>query len=58
MTCLNCVRHVSEEISSLDGVTGVDIDLESGRVQVSGYTLPSDDAVAEAVQEAGYELIS
>lgn len=58
MTCLNCVRHVSEEISALDGVTGVDVDLESGIVRISGYTLPGDDAVEEAVQEAGYELIS
>ena len=55
MTCDHCVLSVTEEVSEVAGVDGVDVDLASGRLTVtgSGYT---DDAIAEAVAEAGYEV--
>jgi copper chaperone len=57
MTCGHCVQAVTEEISALDGVTAVDVVLESGAVTVvSGDTLV-EDAVAAAVDEAGYTLV-
>jgi copper ion binding protein len=57
MTCEHCVAAVTGEISRLDGVTAVAVDLESGQVVVTGegYTR---DQVAAAVDEAGYELAS
>ena len=58
MTCGHCVSAVTQEVSKLDGVTGVDIDLDSGNVTVTSDAPLSDDAVREAVDEAGYELVS
>jgi copper chaperone CopZ len=55
MTCGHCVLSVTEEVSEVAGVESVDVDLESGRVTVTGSGW-SDDAVAEAVAEAGYEV--
>ncbi len=56
MTCAHCVRAVTEEVGALDGVTGVEVDLASGRVTVES-TAPVEDAeVVEAVAEAGYEV--
>ena len=55
MTCSHCVSSVHEELSELDGVRGVDVDLGSGRLVVSGQGF-SDDAVQSAVEEAGYSL--
>lgn len=55
MTCSHCARSVTEEVSSVAGVETVDVDLDSGRLAVVG-TGYSDDAIAEAVAEAGYEL--
>ena len=55
MTCSHCVSSVHEEVSELDGVRCVDVDLGSGRLLVSGQGF-SDDAVQAAVEEAGYEL--
>jgi copper chaperone CopZ len=56
MTCAHCVSSVSAELNKVDGVTGVVVDLESGRVTVES-TLPlTDAAVAAAVEEAGYEF--
>lgn len=56
MTCEHCVRAVTEEVSQIDGVTSVDIDLGSGRVTVSSDG-PIDDAeFVAAVDEAGYDV--
>jgi copper chaperone len=53
MTCGCCVNSVSKEI---DGVTGVDIDLASGRVTVGSTTAVELRAIAAAVDKAGYRL--
>jgi copper ion binding protein len=58
MTCDHCVQAVTKEISKLDGVTDIDIDLASGQVTVASEQALSDDAVREAVDEAGYEVTS
>jgi copper chaperone len=55
MTCAHCVLSVREEVSEVDGVAGVDVDLASGRLTVTGAGL-SDDAIAAAVERAGYEV--
>lgn len=55
MTCGHCVSSVREEVSEVDGVRSVDVDLDSGRLVVSGQGF-ADDAVKAAVEEAGYEL--
>ena len=56
MTCGHCVSSVTEEIEEIAGVTGVDVDLQTGRVTVTSDA-PLDGArVKDAVEEAGYEL--
>ncbi|MCW2781152.1 MAG: Heavy metal transport/detoxification protein [Marmoricola sp.] len=55
MTCAHCAAAVTSEIQSIPGVTGVEVDVETGRVVVHGEGV-SDDAVAAAVDEAGYAL--
>ncbi|GLY46940.1 heavy-metal-associated domain-containing protein [Lentzea sp. NBRC 102530] len=56
MTCGHCVSSVTEEVSRLDGVTNVSVDLPTGQVTItSEHPLPLDD-VRAAVAEAGYEL--
>ena len=58
MTCDHCVRAVTGELSALPGVTGVDVDLATGRVSVSSDLPLNDDAVRAAVAEAGFEVSS
>ncbi|MEO5305638.1 MULTISPECIES: heavy-metal-associated domain-containing protein [Corynebacterium] len=55
MTCGHCELSVKEEISEISGVTDVTADHTTGAVTVSGEGF-SDDQVAAAVAEAGYEL--
>ncbi len=56
MTCGHCVSAVTEEISSLDGVESVDVELTSGSVIVTSTDDLSLDDVRAAVDEAGYVL--
>jgi copper chaperone len=58
MTCGHCVKAVTEEVAAIPGVTEVDVDLDSGRVTVTAEADPSPDAVAAAIDEAGYTLVT
>ena len=54
MHCAHCERAVSEEVSSVDGVESVSVDLETKRVVVRGSAL-DDASLRAAIEEAGYE---
>ena len=61
MTCEHCVASVTEEVSELDGVTDVVVELVPGGS--SAVTVTSDRpldpaAVRAAVAEAGYEVVA
>ena len=56
MTCGHCVSAVTEEVSQLPGVTGVDVDLASGGLTVTSDSPVEESAVRAAVEEAGYEV--
>jgi copper chaperone CopZ len=59
MTCEHCVSAVTEELSALDGVTAVAVDLVAGGTSSVHVTSDGEldrDAVASAVDEAGYAL--
>ena len=55
MTCGHCAQAVTTEVRTIDGVTGVTVDVETGRVSVEGQGF-TDEQVAAAVDEAGYAL--
>ena len=57
MSCGHCEKSVSEELSSLPGVTGVAADAKAGTVTVASEHPLEDDAVRAAVDEAGYQLV-
>lgn len=56
MTCSHCVASVTEEVTEIDGVETVDVDLATGAVTVTSTEPLEDDAVRAAVEEAGYQL--
>ena len=56
MTCGHCVNAVTEEVSAIDGVTHVDVDLESGRVTIESDAPLDAAAIEAAVDEAGYSV--
>lgn len=56
MTCEHCIASVTEEVTEIPGVTGVDVDLATGALAVTSTEPLSDEAVRGAVVEAGYRL--
>lgn len=61
MTCEHCVASVTEEVSALDGVQSVSVDLRVGgasRVTVVGDHTVTADQVRDAVVEAGYVVVA
>ncbi|SDQ05829.1 heavy-metal-associated domain-containing protein [Quadrisphaera sp. DSM 44207] len=56
MTCGHCASSVTEEVSAVPGVTGVDVDLATGGLTVTGDAPVDAAAVRAAVEEAGYEV--
>ena len=58
MTCGHCVAAVSAELVRLPGVRSVDVDLDSGDVRITSDAALDPAAVAEAIDEAGYELVA
>ena len=55
MTCAHCRAAVAEEVGALADVSGVEVDLDTGRLTVRGAGVALE-AVAGAVAEAGYRL--
>ncbi|QSB13064.1 heavy-metal-associated domain-containing protein [Natronosporangium hydrolyticum] len=58
MTCDHCARSVTEEVSKVAGAVEVTVDLKAGEVTVTSTGPVDDQAVAEAVEEAGYEVVT
>ena len=56
MTCAHCVASVSEEVSEIAGVLGVDVDLTSGVLTVRSEEPLAELDVERAVVDAGYQL--
>ena len=56
MTCGHCAKAVTTELSAIEGVSDVQVDLGSGAVTVTSEQPLDDEAVRAAVDEAGYEV--
>ncbi len=56
MTCEHCVRAVRKAVGAIEGVSGVEVDLASGRVTIRSEQPLADAAFAAAIDEAGYEV--
>lgn len=58
MTCGHCVSSVRDEVGGIPGVTGVDVDLATGRVTIESDAPVDAAAIDAAVAEAGYRVAS
>jgi copper chaperone CopZ len=57
MTCDHCVNSVTEELTAISGVTGVNVILESGNVTIESNNELNHIDVVAAIEEAGYEVV-
>lgn len=57
MMCGHCEAHVKKALEAVAGVTGADVSHEKGVAVVALAQDVSDDVLAGAVKEAGYEVV-
>ncbi|CAN5711439.1 cation transporter [soil metagenome] len=53
--CAHCAASIREEVSEVEGVDEIDVDLEAKRVTIHGREL-DDGALRAAIVEAGYDV--
>ena len=58
MTCGHCAMSVTKELSKLDGAAEVKVDPQAGTATLQVSESVASEAVAAAVEEAGYTLVS
>jgi copper chaperone CopZ len=58
MQCHHCVSSVREEVSGVNGVTDVKVDLDSGQLIVISDTEIAFQSIEAAVDEAGYRVVT
>lgn len=56
MSCAHCVGAITSAVTALPDVTDVDVDLAGSVVRIGGA--PSQAAVTEAIEDAGYAVAS
>lgn len=57
MTCQGCVKSVTRALQAVAGVTGVQVDLASGKAVVDfDQQQVTPAALTAAVEEAGYDV--
>lgn len=56
MTCKNCVAHVTDALTSVDGVASAKVNLKKGEAVIKAVS-PNIDTLKSAVAQAGYQVI-
>lgn len=57
MTCGHCEKAVNGALTDLDGIDKVEVNLETGKVDVSYDAAKVDhDKMKEAIEEQGYDV--
>ena len=60
MTCNHCVSSVSTELLAIPGVVDVNVELApegASRVRITSEVALENSSVANAIKEAGYEMV-
>jgi len=55
VSCAHCQSAITEEVSGVEGVASVAVDLDTKTVTVTGEQL-DEAAIVAAIDEAGYEV--
>ncbi len=58
IACQHCVNAVTKEVSALDGIQQVDVEIDTKTVMVKHSEGVSVAAIIDAINEAGYDDVS
>lgn len=58
MSCGSCVKHTSEALEKIDGVSSVSVDLETKTAVIESDAAITDDVLKSVVSGAGYTVVA
>lgn len=60
MTCSGCVKKVVTAVSAIDGIEpdDIDVDVSTGTIELATASAVDDPRVREAINGAGYQIVS
>lgn len=57
MSCMHCVKHVTDALNGISGVTDVSVNLESKIATFNALDNVKDETLKTTIEEAGYKVI-
>ncbi len=57
MSCQHCVMSVKKALGQLEGIQGVEVDLQKGEVRFENTKTVAPSRIEKAITDAGYEVI-
>jgi copper chaperone CopZ len=58
MTCGHCKGAVTDELSKINGLTNIDVDLDTKKVTIESEAVVEWQVIVDAVDEAGFEAVA
>ena len=58
MSCGKCVNHVKEALEELNGVTVLDVSLDTKKAIIESENNINDEDIKAIIDEYGYEVVS
>jgi copper chaperone CopZ len=58
MTCGHCKGAVTDELSKINGITNIDVDLDTKKVTIESEAVVEWQVIVDAVDEAGFEAVA
>jgi copper chaperone len=56
VSCDHCVSAITKELSQIDGVQNVQVDLQQKKVTVVSDDTVADERIREGIDEAGFDI--
>ena len=57
MSCGHCVNHVKEALSELNGVTSVEVNLDTKSAIIEASVDVKEEDIKFAIDDAGYDVV-
>lgn len=58
MSCGHCVKHVTNALNEVEGITQVNVELETNKAIIEAAESVTDEQIIAAIDDAGYEVVS
>ncbi|MDF2880390.1 MAG: copper ion binding protein [Clostridiaceae bacterium] len=58
MSCMHCVKHVTDALNEVNGVSNVNVSLDTKTATIEANDNVKDQDIKAAIEDAGYEVVN